>query len=166
MPLVKQDDTGEVVGANSYVDATEFGTYHGDRCTDVSIYGTSQIDPALVKARDYLDTRWLHLGSRKAEDQTTVYPRLGVDTVPTAVKEAQIEYALIELQTPPLWPTPTRDATGVAVKMKREKVDVIEEETEYTTGAALTDPVYPVPDAKLARADPAVISTGGSSARA
>lgn len=165
MALTKQDDTGEVTGANSYVDADEFRAYHEDRCNDVSTYGTSEIEPALIKARDYLDTRWEHFGTRKADDQTTEYPRAGTDTVvPTAVKEAQIEYALIELTAPPLWPTPTRDDTGAAIQRKREKVDVIEEEIEYVTGSLQASPSYPVADNKLIRAG--LVETGGSSARA
>ncbi len=163
MALVKQDDTGEVVGANSYVDALEFKAYHEARCNDVSTYGISaDIEPALIKARDYLDIRWDHLGTRKAEDQTTEYPRQGVETIPVAVKEAQIEYALIELTAGPLWPIPTRDATGSAIKLKREKVDVLEEETEYVAGSIQTSPVYPTPDNKLKRATPQLISVGGS----
>lgn len=161
MALVKQDDTGEVAGANSYADADEFKAYHEARCTDISTYGiTSDIEPALIKARDYLDNRWAHKGSRKADGQTTEYPRLGLD-LPVQVIDAQIEYALIELTSGPLWPTPARDDTGAPVQAKRERVDVIEEETEYVQGVGLREPVYPLPDNILRRAG--LLRVGGSS---
>ena len=166
MAFVVQQDT-PVAGANSYATVEEFKTYHKDRGADVSSYGRGDIEKALIRATDYLDTRFNYVGQRLTQQQTTEWPRVGAEDLdryllsgmPAIIKEAAHEYALVGL-TQALSPTPTVDATGQVVEEKREKVGPIEEETKYANGGQFKLPKYPVADQKLLKRG---IVTGGLS---
>lgn len=146
-----------MAGANSYSTVAEFRTYHKDRGNTIT-FGSGDIQKALIRATDYLDTRFSFVGDRQQSDQTTEWPRLDAfdqddrlfTGIPEEVKEATNEYAFISL-TAEINPSPTLDATGRAVEAKREKVGPIEEETRYTPGAAFILPKYPKADNKLIR---------------
>lgn len=74
MVLTVQDDTGTVANANAYIDVAAFKAYHDDRG---NTYGTddTKIEQAIVKATDYLDSRFRFIGVKLASPQTTQWPR-------------------------------------------------------------------------------------------
>lgn len=117
----------------------------------------SNIEKAIVVATDYLDHRFRFVGEKSRVDQRTQWPRISAEDangdlrsgIPSEVKEACAEYAFVALSTGALNPTPTRDDSGVAVKLKREKVGPIEEETEFVESATYALPKYPVADQRL-----------------
>jgi hypothetical protein len=90
----------------------------------------------------------------------------GLDpSIPTAVKQAQMEYALRSL-TGTLMPDPITDTTGGFVTMKREKVGPIEEETRYSeTRGRTTIPPYPGAD-RILLLSGLVVSAANRSIRA
>lgn len=93
----------------------------------------------LRRAATVIDETYSFVGIKQYQFQARSWPRLvnqlvdswpiDPDTIPNAVKSAQMEMAFL-LQGG-ADPFATYDG---AVKRKREKVDVIEEETEYTGG--------------------------------
>lgn len=96
----------------------------------------------LRRAAVVLDETYNFIGMKQYQAQALSWPRLvnrlvddwpiDPNTVPQAIKAAQMEMAyLIQGGADPL-----ATVTGM-VKRKREKLDVIEEETEYAGGLAL-----------------------------
>lgn len=75
--VVPQSADGNVADANSYITAAYFTTYHTNRGNDVSAYTADQIAAAIIKAWDYLDTRFSFRGVKLVTDgtQTTEWPR-------------------------------------------------------------------------------------------
>lgn len=164
MTLLVQDDSGSVDGANAYVTAAFFDSYHLDRGNSLVGFTTEQREQAIVRATDYLDQRFRFIGDRTRVAQRTAWPRLSAEDadgnwrggIPTEIKEACAEYALVAL-TQALNPTPTRDPTGVSVIAKSERVGPISEFTQYGDGGALALPSYPAADTRL-RASGLVVS--------
>ena len=124
-------------------------------------YTDAQIEQALVRARDYLDSRFRYVGYKlNGNTQCTQWPRFdaydqneeSIEGIPQAVKEAQAEYALRSLQGTVLAPDPESGGTGGKVTMQRSKVGDLEEQTQYSQEAATEMPEYPAADAKLLRA--------------
>lgn len=171
MAFVVQNDQGSAAGANAYIDVDFFRSYFADRGSDVSSYLDADVQTAIVRATDYLDGRFNFVGKRMLLQQTTQWPRMSaydrdrylINTVPIQVKEATAEYAMRAL-TAVLAPDPTYDGTGAAVQSKMEKVDVIEEQTTYVSGAVFQMPRYPSADQKLIKAG--LTRSGGDLLRA
>lgn len=165
MSLIVQDDSGTVDDANGYITVAFFRSYNRDRCNDITDFDTVQIEGAIIRATDHLDTTFFFVGERINTDQRTQWPRLGVEDrddrvrfgIPVEVKEATAEYTRIALQTnEELDPSPVRDDTGRVVQAKREKVGPIEESTTYLSGGTFELPQHPVADQKLTRSGLAV----------
>ena len=155
MAFTVQQDT-PVAGANSYVAVADFKAYHADRGNTYTAEDTA-IEQALVKATDYLDTRFRFIGYRSDKTQTTEWPRENawddrgdaVDGVPQAVKDATSEYALRAL-TADLLADPDRDASGRDVASKSEAVGPLKESVEYAHGGQVFSlPDYPSADRLL-----------------
>lgn len=168
MAFIVQDDNGGVAGANAYITVEEFKAYHADRGQDVSNFDDEAIAAGIVRATDYLDTRFTFLGQRlRGRDQTTEWPRMNVydrdrryvNGIPVEVKEATAEYALRAL-TQELNPDPERDPSGRPVHSKSEQVGPISESVTYAYGGAYTMPAYPAADQKLVRAG--LVRSGGT----
>ena len=143
MPLVVQNATGSVAGANSYVTLAFFKAYALDYGHDISSYTDTQLEQALVRARLYIDTRFSYVGVRVGDSavQITEFPRYRsysyglrrdlstpVEAIPLSIQQAQCEYALIAL-TDSLYPT--QPAAESNLKKYRVKVASIEEEKEF-----------------------------------
>ena len=113
---------------------------------------------ALIVASEYVDmkygTRWK--GRRTSETQILDWPRTGVydadqfyidkDTLPQALKDVVSILALESVRGVDLMPdTPAGEVMGGSPTLKKEKVDVIEEVTEWAPGSASvsTAPTYP-----------------------
>jgi hypothetical protein len=159
MSLTAQDSTGRVSGANAYITVAEFKAYHAARSQSYGAATDPDIDAAIVRATDYLDTRFRFVGRKlTGRDQTTEWPRLGawdrdryiVNGIPEEVKEACAEYALRAL-TVTLAPDPTQAASGATVESYTTPVDVISESYTFAAGGAFVMPKYPAADQKLIR---------------
>jgi hypothetical protein len=136
----------------------DFKDYHDDRGNAYTASDT-EIEKAIVRATDYMDSRWTFAGSRLDADQSTECPRSGVydpntsllvNQYPSELEEACAEYAMSALASS-LYPSSNVDATGLQVKMTRKKADVLEKETEYfqTGGSSSAKRAWPVADGKM-----------------
>lgn len=121
-----------------------------------TLSGTDAADEVnLRKAVRYLDQAYIWKGYRVTSTQALEWPRyvteyvdnyaVPSDAIPQKIKDAQMEMAfLIQGGAAPL-----ATLTGGAIVRKREKVDVIEEETEYS--APRERDAYPVVDGLVGR---------------
>lgn len=159
MSLTAQDSTGRVSGANAYITVAEFKAYHDARAQSYAPATDPDIAAAIIRATDYLDTRFRYVGRKlTGRDQTTEWPRLGawdrdryiVNGIPTQVKDATAEYALRAL-TAVLAPDPTAAASGAQVESYTKTVDVISESYTFANGGNFVMPRYPAADQKLIR---------------
>lgn len=147
--------------ADSYATLAEADAYFTARGI-ATWTGTDAVkEQALRRATAYLDNqyrgRWV--GIRTNETQSLAWPRMGdvslhvrdsltyslldidgfeipSDSVPTQIKHAQIEAALLILTGSSLEPTLPR---GGMVKRERKKVGPLEKETEWQDGASAID---------------------------
>jgi hypothetical protein len=157
MALIVQTDDGLTANANSYATVAEFIAYWADRGEDYSTTPTTaQIESYLIKGWEYTDTAFKYNGTRlNGRTQTTQFPRENlydceynlVEGIPYEIKNAQMEYAKRELDGTTL----QEDGNPLgAVKRTREKVDVIEEEIEYSgSGQTGGKVAYPTADNKI-----------------
>lgn len=141
--FIKEDGTG-LDDANVYADLTDADQYleNSDRKDAWRAFSSKQRQSALIQGADYIDQtyRRRYLGVRFSSTQRLEWPRndvfdeLGVlvlsDEIPEEIGNASIEYAF-EAAAAPLAPTPQFDETGLQIASKFEKVDVLEEKTEY-----------------------------------
>lgn len=154
MAFVVEDGTG-VSNANAYIDLAYANTYFDDRNNDDWTATNTKKQAAIIHATDYIDIRWgrLFLGVKEFTANTLEFPRLYlydqnynlVTGIPEKLKQATAEYALRSL-TGQLMPDPEVDAGKI--KLKREKVGPIEEETEYAQVVRDVKP-YPFADRLL-----------------
>jgi len=80
--LVAQNDDGDAVGANAYVDVTYLDAYHLNRGNDVTAYTDDEKKAAIIRATDFLDTRFTFRGVKLTATaaQTTEWPRKATAT--------------------------------------------------------------------------------------
>ena len=171
MALIKEDGT-IVAGANSYADEADADAFQTDRGRSAWLEATTEVaDAALVRATDYIEGRFglLFLGQPLRDVQSLSWPRQGVsyvrtgnpfpdDEVPVDILNATVLYAdqvigdgsdpetMTELSV-----NPTVSEDG-QIKMKKEKVDVLEEVTEYAVGGqgggtSALRTIRPIPEA-------------------
>ena len=166
MALIKE--TGAIVAnANSYADASDADAYQTDRGRQAWLDADAAVkDAALVRATDYIETRFgIQFNGEPIGDvqelawprSSVVDPRTGnafpIDEVPVDVVNATILYGEqtigagddVEGMTE-LAIVPELDETGRTVVSKREKVDVLEESTQYSGGSSLRT-IQPIPEA-------------------
>lgn len=62
--LVVQDDAGDVANTNSYITLAFFQSYHTNRGNSYSAFTDDQCKAAIIRATDYLDTRFDFRGVR------------------------------------------------------------------------------------------------------
>lgn len=158
MAFVIQIPDAPLSTANAYIAVQFFKDYHDERGNAYTATDT-EIEQAIVRATDYMDSRWTFAGAREDVDQSTECPRSGVydprtgyslDPYPSELEEACAEYSLSALAGS-LHPTPNVDATGLQVKVTRKKADVLEKETEYfqTGSSASAKKAWPLADGKM-----------------
>jgi len=155
MTLIVQDSQGTTADAVSYISVADFKAYHAARGNSWGTASDTVIEQALVKATDYLDTRFTFRGRKANQSQTTQWPRSAaydndrrlLTGLPKALREAQAEYALRALTTA-LNPDPTQDPSGFAVKSETKKVGPIEKAVTYANSTVAL-PAYPAADLKL-----------------
>jgi hypothetical protein len=148
-----EDGTG-VTDANSLCSVSFADAYFAERGV-VAWTGSSTVkEQALVKATDYIETRFAarFKGEVADAEQALSWPRINAgadDIVPIAVRKAASEYASRAL-TAVLAPDPVMDETGRSLQSKTEKVGPILESTVYSesTSVQMFKP-YPAADALL-----------------
>lgn len=133
MSLIIED--GSIVpNANSYVTVDEIKTYADLRNIEYP-YSDSDMEANAILAMDYLQAQ-CYKGGMVETTQPLLWPRQYVyinnaefpsDSIPTQLKNAQIELALAQANTSLL-----QDGTDTGDDVKREKVDNLE--TEYFEG--------------------------------
>lgn len=140
MALTVEDGTG-VANADSYVTLVEWQTYGAAFLNvDLTAHGHDASHEAnLRRAAQYLGAAYLWKGDKVESGQALAWPRyisgyvdgypVASDEIPEGVKRAQMEMAYLIHEGA----DPFATITGGAVKSKREKVDVIEEATEYAS---------------------------------
>jgi len=159
MAFVKETGLG-LANSNAYCDDTEFTAHHLDRGAVASgEFTTAEIQAAIINATDYIDKRFARRfrGIQLNNSQALQWPRrmayndagFAFDPIPTQLKKATNEYALIVLHLEHnLAPVPatefaTLDADGNIVSeasgvvtSKTETVGPITESTGYESFAA------------------------------
>jgi hypothetical protein len=158
MALVVEDGTG-IATANSYVTAAEADTYFSDRGVADWNGATEAKEQALIRATDYVETRWNQKYKGKMEfpdtPQALGFPRLDlydnqgtlVEGVPANLKTAIFQYALRALSAS-LFLEPAIDETGAVLTLKRTKVGPVEKEVEYAEGSSVSS-IKPLASADL-----------------
>lgn len=161
MSFIVQDPDAPKSDANAYLTVAEWKAYFDDRGITYTASDT-EIEYAIVRATDFIDSRWTFAGSREDADQSTECPRSGVyDPMnglelygyPDELKEACAEYSKSVTDGTSLYPSPNVDATGRSIKMSRKKVAVLERETEYFQGSMSPNKIpwisHPLGDGKM-----------------
>lgn len=156
MSFIVQDPDAPKTDANAYIAVQTFKDYHTERGSAYSAEDT-EIEQAIVRATDFMDSRWTFGGDREDSEQSTECPRSGVydpktsweeDHYPAELEEACAEYSLAAL-TGSLYPSPNVDTTGLRVKSTRKKAAVLEKETEYFNASSVAHKAFPVADGKM-----------------
>jgi hypothetical protein len=159
MAFLVQTDAGDVAEANAYAEVDAFRAYCADRGRDVTTRTDPQCEIAIVRATDYLDTRFEFVGRKAASFQSTQWPReLAFDIdrrqltgVPAIIKKACYELAFKALDAE-LMPDPTADTSGAVIAEKSEEVGPIKSSVKFAGGGAYVMPRYPAVDQLLIRA--------------
>lgn len=161
MPLIAEDGTG-LPAANSYASLAFADDYHNLRQNSSWAAATTQArESALVRATDYIETRFRarFMGVKEYRTQSLSWPRnyvydldgYEIDGVPKEIQHATCEYALRALTTPVLAPDQSPDAGRVQSKTVR--VGPLQESFSYAvtpSGSSATSglllPKYPAAD--------------------
>ena len=133
MAFVAEDGTG-LATANALVTVAFADEYFTDRGIGVWTGSNTVKQAALIRATDYVETRFgsLFYGDKKSTTQALSHPRGNTSTgeFPVAVKQAVCEYAVRSLSAT-LLPDPEIHASGQGFERTRSKVGPIEEETRF-----------------------------------
>lgn len=160
MAITVEDGTG-LADAVSYVSVADADAYLTARGTPAAWTAavTATKEQALVKATDYLDTRWgpAFVSSRLLATQALEWPRVAfydrhgfeIEGLPANLVKATIEYAVRALSGA-LVPDLVVDDRGLQVTRRRVKAGPVETETEYNPGGGpmIVKP-YPAADMLL-----------------
>lgn len=149
MALIIEDGTG-VVGANSYIDATEARAYATARGLSLPV-ADAEVEQLLIKAMDFIEAfRGEFQGLKTSADQSLQWPRTGaaldgydlaVDSIPTVLKSAQAQLAA-DANLQDLMPV------GAGKEVVMEKVDVVQ--VQYAeTGDTNPQPIFTKAEALL-----------------
>ena len=133
MAFVAEDGTG-LATANALVTVAFADEYFTDRGIGVWTGSDTVKQAALIKATDYVETRFgsLFYGDKKSPTQALSHPRVNTSTgeFPVALKRAVCEYAVRSLSVT-LLPDPEIHASGQGWERTRSKVGPIEEEIRF-----------------------------------
>ena len=166
MAFTVEDGTG-VEGANAYITIAWADAYHADRGNAAWSGADTVKQQAIVRATDYIETRWAgrFKGVQEHLDplQPLQWPRLNVRDInglpvlgiPVNLMRATAEYALRAL-TAQLLPDP--DLAQGAIIAERKKIGPIETETRRAEVATPILQRYPTADRLL---HPLLLSSSG-----
>lgn len=157
MAFTVQSDLGDVANANAYIDVAYLRAYKLDRGVDLTATSDAALQAAIVKATDYLDTRFRFVGVPLTETQTTAWPRddvynyagVLITGIPLTIKQACAEYAHAALILGDITPVPAGQA-AFNLKEKTRTVGPITTKDVYVNGSgAYVIPVIPTADLRL-----------------
>ncbi len=158
MALITEDGTG-LTNSESFVSVLYFITYHNNRGNAFTAT-TGQIEAALRKATDYMESRWANswVGIRHSTLQALSWPRDGAFYpddgrialgVPVEVQKACAEYALRALSNE-LSPDLEYTTSLGVVEETEDRVGPIMERRKYAVGGTtVTFRKFAVVDASL-----------------
>lgn len=148
MAFIAEDGTG-LANANSLATVEYADTYFGDRAITAWTGMTSAKQAALIKATDYIESRFARRfkEDKLVETQALSFPRTCYD-MPDNVKRATCEYALRALKTD-LAPDPTTDASGLRVASTTKVLGPLTKTTTYQNGSPDLLRAYPAADMLL-----------------
>ena len=156
MAFTPEDGTG-LANANALIDVAFADAYFAERGVAAWTGDDTAKQQAIVRATDYVETRWGQRGRFKGAvqfpdtPQALSFPRLYIGSdgaVPVAVQKAVAEYSLRAL-TATLAPDPVA-ATGAQVEVVRKKLGPLETETRYSNGGNTSAVIFkPYPAADL-----------------
>lgn len=174
MAFTVQNDSGTVLSANAYVTVAEFKAFQDDRGGSYSGKSDQDIEKAIVRATDFLDTRYSFVGQQRDVDQGTQFPRylpgrefgsyekLPQSGIPRALKHATCLMAMRSLGGANLLPDPTFNVAGQVTGVKK-KVGPIETETTFAeTSPALQQEAPKYPDVDLLLRNAGLLGPVGS----
>ena len=122
-----------VVGENSYLTLAEFKAWADLRAKDYSAFTDPQIEAALVVSSvDFIDPNCTFKGDRVDDAQAMDLPTDEVAIADIANGASQAAWQQLNGE---LFINPTANSAG-EVKMQREKLDLLETETEYKDKSA------------------------------
>lgn len=160
MALIVQNNSGTMLGANSYVSFDDAINYFVDR--QVEFDDDEKLETALIEATTYIDVTFgsRFWGAKIAEEQETEWPRvnafsdIGYDysgIIHFRLMRACYEYAKIFYDTNELFPSPTYDDSSQLIKSKTTKVPGAVESsvTYHDSGKKLDTRKYPKADGLL-----------------
>ena len=162
MAFTVEDGTG-VEDANAYIPVAFADDYFTDRGV-TAWTGTDAVkQAAIIKATDYIETRWGDRFKGQPEfldprqplgfPRTQLYDLAGqlVEGIPDNLKKATAEYALRALSGE-LMPDPSTDTSGAMVSWVRQKVGPIETETTFAASMGVRSlKPYPAADRLLSQ---------------
>lgn len=151
MAFVVEDGTGKS-DANSYASVAQADAYFFDRMITGWSGTTTEKQAYLIKATDYIDTRFgrKFISSKSSETQSLEFPRVDISGIPAKLIMATCEYAL-RAKTSPLAPDPVQDATGGKVAAKKTIVGPITTSITYAEKISISHfKMYPYADELLA----------------
>lgn len=158
MAFTVQNDDGDVAGANAYIDVAYLLSYKLDRGVDLSSSDQEVLEAAIVKATDYIDTRFKFVGVPLLETQTTAWPRADVynyagvlvEGLPLTIKQVCAEYAHAAIQLGDITPTPTGQSP-FNLSSKARTVGPISTRDTYVNGSAggYVLPAIPTADLRM-----------------
>ncbi|MCK9569018.1 hypothetical protein M0R72_08760 [Candidatus Pacearchaeota archaeon] len=170
--FVVQDPDVPTADANAYISVAFFRQYCEDRGYTLTALDAA-IQVAIVKATDFMDTRWTYAGLKYAEDQSTECPRQGVinsagywvSGFPLAFQQACAEYSRAALSAD-LMPSPTVDDSRLKVKEISKSVGgAVSKRIVFMGGGGHYQwPTYPLADRMMRRSE-LVASSRGEIAR-
>ena len=160
MSLIVEDGTG-LATSNSYVTVDEANTYFTARGNTVwaDVATTDLKQGALIRATDYIETRWGQRFKGAFEfpetPQALSFPRINlrdkqgtlITGIPVNLKRAVFEYALKALSDT-LFLEPVLDDTGMSLIKKRTKTGLVEKEVAYAVGSSPST-IKPIASADL-----------------
>lgn len=153
MALTPEDGTG-LAAADAFLSQAEADTHHDNYGNATAWDAVTDKDVLIRKATRYIDDNYNWIGQATTSDQALSWPRFDVvvdgftiaaNIVPTKVKQATAELALIMATTDP---EAVLTSPGNILR-KKEKFAVFEEDTTYTSAGSSQIPEFPVIDSLL-----------------
>lgn len=146
--LASQNENGTITGANAYGSVEGFRSYWDARGVVFPTHSDDDIAIALIKATDYIDTRFQYIGWQLYRVQGTQWPRGGLNStfhrgLPEALIRATYLTAQRVLTGVKLMPDPSYQASGLKVTAKTVKAGPVETSYSYA------EPVSSRPEATL-----------------
>jgi len=160
MAFIVEDGTG-ISNANSYTDVAFADAYFVERGVSEWTGTSTEKQQALVKATDYIETKYIGQFGGVIEfpdtPQALSFPRvrlydqngLLVSGIPAKLQQATCEYAL-RSKSAQLLADPAIDKSGTAVKERSSKIGPLEEKVVYASvSGSVSLAEYPAADRLL-----------------